>query len=365
MISTLTRRSATLVTGANGFIGSHLVRALVARGEEVIAFVRPGADLRALRGVSSPLLRVRVGNISDANGVFASLRGCHRLIHAASLVQTSERARSEMFEVARSGTAAVLDAARRAEIERVVVTSSLLVAQAHELPESIREDERLDLASVNGYARAKRAAHDLALEFAERTGLWVSLVQPSFVVGPFDWKPTGTGNILVNYLRTPPSFRIPTMPGGFNFVSIDAVVEGHLLALDRGRSGQSYILGGHNFEHRQFYRLLSDLSALALPGRELTRTQAHWYARGAELYGRLMGEGPLLTRRIVEDYFGRYLFTGSEKAVRELGYTVQSPEGALLSAMEWYASSGYVPARVRRRARFDLPRREFGVTAAQ
>lgn len=342
-----------LVTGANGFVGSHLVRGLVERGEKVKAFVRPGADLRRLHGLPTDRVRIAVGELRVPSRVFAALRGCDRLYHLATQASLDERASKKLESSAVEGTEATLEAARRAGLEKIVVTSSISTLGSSVSEALLDESSEPSSAFAHAFARAKYKAEEVALARAQ-AGLPIVIVNPGLIVGAGDWEPTPVGACLVRYLKASPMFRVPFTPGGVNFVGVDDVVRGHLAAMDRGRVGERYILGGENLTHQQFVTKLSDLTGLAEPGEELSRGSARFAATREEWCARFQGRAPLFGRKLVDDYWGRFLFVSGEKAKSELGFAPRPLTESLVSALRWHIESGHVSEREARRVRLEL-----------
>ncbi|NLE87514.1 MAG: NAD-dependent epimerase/dehydratase family protein [Myxococcales bacterium] len=342
-----------LVTGANGFVGSHLVRKLVERGERVKALVRPESNLKPLAGLPLDRVRIAVGDVRVDHTVYRALRGCDRMYHVASTYSVSERRRDTIFQDAVLGTQAACEAARRAGTEKVVITSSAATLGATDRPEPMDEQHEFNLPAANAYAVAKRDAQRAALEAVEQ-GIPAVIVQPSVIVGPGDWRPTPAGRMLVKYLQTSPSVPVPIVPGGFCYADVEDVVEGHILAMERGVVGERYLLGGDNLSHREFYETLSDITGLAEPSGEKSEALALFGAWLDEVTSAWQGREPLLTRRMVRDYYGRYVYVDSGKAARELGYRHRPAREALTRAVRWYLENGYVPEHAARRARLEL-----------
>jgi len=343
----------TLVTGANGFIGSALVKALIARGDHVKALVRSGANLAQLEGLPPSQLRIAVGDLRIVDRVYAAMTACDRVYHVAAQVAVDETKREQIVRSSVEGTEATLEAARRAGLEKIVVTSSIFALGATEQPMDMDESQSFNVVHANAYAEAKHKAEAFALERAG-DGLPVVVVNPGMVIGAGDFKPTTTGQMLVDYLKTSPAFKVPIAPGGRNFVALDDVVQGHILAMEKGRLGERYILGGENLTHREFYTRLSDLTGLAEPGADLTAGKAKMAAFLSELSASWSGKSPTVTKKLVENYFGRYLFVSSQKAMTELGYTPTSLNDAFAASLRWYMQSQLVPAAAARRVRLEL-----------
>ncbi len=342
-----------LVTGASGFLGSRLVRRLVERGECVKGFVRPGSNLKYLEGLPEDRFRIAVGDVRCDHTIFRALSGCDRMYHVAATYSFSETARRTILDDSVLGAQAACEAARRAGLDKVVFTSSAATLGVSSKAEPMVEGHEFNLRGAHAYGEAKHEAEQVALDGVER-GLPIVIVQPTVVVGPGDWKPTPSGNMLLSYLKLSPSFRVPVMPGGFCYVDVDDVAEGHIAAMEKGKVGERYLLGGDNLENREFYEILSDITGLAEPGKEQGSGSAKLVASVMELSASLSGTAPLVTRKLVDNYFGKYVFVNSEKAERELGYTHRPAREALSRAVRWFLDNDYVPERAARRVRLEL-----------
>lgn len=343
----------SLVTGANGFLGSRIVRKLVDRGEQVKALVRTGSDLRALSDLPSSQVRIAVGDVRMTDRVFAALRGCDRMYHVAATHSVDETNRAEILAASIEGTEAVLSAARYAGIERIVVTNDVAGFGSHLKGELLTESSKAQSISKNCYAGAKHVADAVVRRHVE-AGLPVVSVYPAVLLGPGDWRPTPAGRYLVKYLGYSPSFRVPVAPGGFCYADVDDVAEGHLLAMEKGRLGEGYILGGQNLDHREILTLLSEVTGLAEPGGKLNREKAQLSAQLSGVLSFFRGGQPLISSELVEDYFGERVFVDDSKARGELGYTSRPVRQALVRACRWFLDHGYVSDSAARRARLEL-----------
>lgn len=342
-----------LVTGANGFLGARLVRQLVEKGEKVKAFVRAGANLDQLKDLPSEQVRIATGDVRIQDRVYAALRGCDRMYHVAAAFSFDESKRADVLATSIEGTRATLEAARRAGISKIVVTSSVATLGTGSKDEPLDEDAGFDLRDPNSYSEAKHGAETVALEAAE-AGLPVVVVNPGTIFGPGDWKPTPTGAQVVEYLGMSPSFRVPSLPGGISIVDVDDVAAGHIAAMEKGRVGERYILGGENVTFSGAYSLMSDITGLAEPGKELSRGMAKLLATGMQWAAAWTGRAPLMTTKMVDNYYGAYVFVSSEKAKAELDYEPRSAREALARSCHWYLENGYVSKRAARRARLEL-----------
>ncbi len=336
----------TLVTGASGFVGSHLVRHLVERGDRVKALVREGANLRALQGLPPDRFQLAYGDILLEGSVYRALAGCRRLYHVASAFRWWAPRPEQIIDPAVNGTRAVLSAAGRRRLERIVVTSSVAALGNTVEPQAMDESQSFDLDDPEIYALSKRRALDVTLDFA-RAGLPIVVALPSAIAGPGDWKPTPVGQSILRYLNS--HFTPPALPGGLSLADVDDVVAGHVAAMSRGRIGELYILGGENLTLEALLRTLSAVTRRSPPRGQLNPTWLRWGGLAAESWARLTGTEPQLTRRLAKSHLGRYAWVTSDKAVRELGYGARPAVDTLRRSVRWYVANGYVRESVARR----------------
>jgi dihydroflavonol-4-reductase len=351
------QRRWTLVTGASGFVGSRLVRRLVERGDKVRAFVRDGASLRQVAGLPADRFQLAFGDILVGSTVYRALAGCDRLYHVASAFRWWAPRPEEIIGPAVDGTRAVLEAARRRRLERVVVTSSVAALGNTETPVAMSESHPFDVKEPELYALSKRRALDVALEMADR-GLPVVVVQPSAIAGPGDWKPTPVGQSILRYLNAKRA--TPIVPGGVSLADVDDVVAGHIAAMAKGTLGQCYILGGENITIETLLTHLSDLTRLPAPRGRLPPTLLALAGLWLETHARLTGSEPQLTRRLARSHLGRFAWVTSAKAETELGYTSRPALDTLRRSVQWFVSQGYVRESVACR----LPRQLHSLEAS-
>lgn len=327
----------TLVTGATGFLGSHVARALIARGQKVRVLVRASSDLRALQALEAERCS---GDLRDPASLDRALEGVSRVFHVAADYRLWARDPREIHESNVTGTRNLLEAARRAGVEKFVYTSTvatMAVPRASGLP---NEETQASVAEMIGhYKRSKFEAERCALHAAQ-SGQPVVIVNPTTPVGPGDWKPTPTGKIIVDFLNG-------RMPGyvdtGLNFVPVEDCAEGHRLAAERGRVGERYILGGRNLTLKQMLDLLASTSGRPAPRWKFPYGLA--YVAGCVDAGvsRLLGREPQIPLEGVR--MARHkMFVDSSKAERELGFAPGPIEAALQRAVAWYESNGYFAA---------------------
>jgi len=322
-----------LVTGGTGFIGSSIVRELLLAGYEVRALVRHGSDMRNLDGLD---IEPVIGDITDPRSLHDAVNGCTHVFHAAALYSFWVTTPGLIERVNVDGTRNVLQVALDARVERVVYTSSVaaLAVPSKEAPvdESTPVDPR---AIIGAYKRSKYAAEQVALEYAAR-GLPVVIVNPSYPVGPRDIKPTPTGQTILDFIN----HRLPAyVDTGINVVDVEDVARGHLLAAERGRIGERYILGGKNMPMKEFLGLLEGITGIPAPRLRLPYTPllALSYANAA--WCRVTKTTPRMTPDTIR-MSRHYMYYDPRRAIEELGMPQTSPEAALKKAVDWFTSRG-------------------------
>ena len=329
------------VTGASGFIGGSLVRELVSRGHRVKGLVRTRSNLRGLDGFEWERV---VGDINDQEKLTQAMRGCDWCFHTAATYELWVPDETAMFDVNVSGTRHLIDAALAAGCSRIVHTST---AGTMALPQAVIHGElrptdestpvtEADMAGP--YLRSKWLAERIARR-AGREGAPVVVVNPSAPFGPRDARPTPTGKLLVDFLNR----RLPGwMDGGFNVVHIRDVVAGHILAAEKGKPGERYILGNveGNWTLQETFSMLAQVTGIPAPERKISPAVATLLARLSELGARFTGRPPRIPLAGVR-MVGRKMFVSPVKAIRELGLPQTPPEKALQDAVEWFRANGY------------------------
>lgn len=320
----------TLVTGATGFIGWHVARLLAERGHKVRALVRPSSQLRELE--AEPV----TGDLRDAASLDRAVAGCGLVFHVAADYRLWARNPDELYRSNVEGTRHVLEAARSQGVERVVYTSTVGCIG---VPKGGVGDETVPvtLAEMKGaYKRSKFLAERVALEFAA-SGFPVVVVNPTAPVGDHDVKPTPTGKIVLDFLKGAMPAFIDT---GLNLVDVRNAAEAHLLAAERGRPGERYIVGCENLT------LAGILEKLAgLTGREAPRVRLPYavaYAAGVVTTGwaRVTGRPPRAPLDAVR-MARKKMWVSHDKARRELGFSPAPVDAALGRAVEWFRANGY------------------------
>jgi dihydroflavonol-4-reductase len=334
----------TLVTGASGFLGSHVARQLVARGEEVRVLMRPSSTNRAVADLS---LEYVTGDLRDPASLDRALAGVQYVFHVAADYRLWARKSSEIYDSNVGGTKNLLEAAKRAKLEKFIYTSTVatIAVDRPELPTEAT-DARLD-EMVGHYKRSKWMAEREALN-AAREGLPVVIAMPTTPVGPGDWKPTPTGKIILDFLNG-------KMPGyvetGLNFVGAEECAEGHLLVAEKGKVGERYLLGAENLTLKQMLDALSKITGLPAPSLKIPHGLALGVAYMNTIFSRLIGKEPQIPVEGVK-IAQHMMFVDCRRAQRELGFKPGSVAAALERAVRWYEANGYLkPRRARKMLR--------------
>ena len=334
----------TLVTGACGFLGSHVARQLVARGEDVRVMMRPSSTNRAIADLS---LEYVTGDLRDPAAVERATRGAKRIFHVAADYRLWAKRKQDIYDSNVGGTKNLLEAARRAGVEQFIYTSTVATI-AVDRPEHPNEftDARLE-EMIGHYKRSKWMAEQEALQ-AAKAGLPVVVVMPTTPVGPWDWKPTPTGKIILDFLNG-------KMPGyvetGLNFVGVEECAAGHLLVAEKGKVGERYLLGGENLTLKQLFDTLSRLTGLSAPKLKIPHGLALGVAYANTMFSRLIGREPGIPVEGVK--IARHtMFVDCSRAQRELGFKAGPVAAALERAVRWYAANSYIDkGRARKMAR--------------
>jgi dihydroflavonol-4-reductase len=325
----------SLVTGATGFVGSAVARALLARGHRVRVLARPNSDRRNLAGLA---VEIAEGAMEDPRSLARAVAGCRYVYHVAADYRIWVPDPAPMFRANVEGTRDLLTAALEAGAERVVYTSSVatlgLVAggsAGEETPSSIDD-------MIGPYKRSKFAAEEVVRELVRERGLPVVIVNPSTPVGPGDIKPTPTGRLIVEAARGQMPAFVDT---GLNIVHVDDVAEGHLAAAEKGRIGERYILGGENMALAEILAEVAQAVGRRPPWLRVPHGVLFPVAIGAELAARVTGRDPFVTLDGVRMSRKKMYFT-SEKASHELGYASRAARQAIADAVSWFEANGYL-----------------------
>jgi dihydroflavonol-4-reductase len=324
----------TLVTGAAGFLGSHVTRQLVARGDEVRVLLRPSSTNRAIADLS---LEYVTGDLRDPASLDRAMKGVKRVFHVAADYRLWAKRSREIYDSNVGGTKNLLDAARRARVEQLIYTSTV-AAIAVDRPQLPNESTDAKLEEMVGhYKRSKWMAEREALN-AAKSGLPVIVAMPTTPVGPWDWKPTPTGKIILDFLNG-------KMPGyvetGLNFVGVEECAAGHLLLAEKGKVGERYLLGGENLTLKAMLDRLAKITGLRAPMLKIPHGLALGVAYANTMFSRLVGREPGIPIEGVK--IARHMmFVDCSRAKRELGFQAGPVSAALERAVRWYEANGYI-----------------------
>ncbi len=324
-----------LVTGGTGFIGAHVVRALLDRGRRVRCLVRPVSVRTNLDGLD---VEIATGDLTDAASLRAAMRGVKTLYHCAADYRLWAPDPRELFRTNVEGTRNIIGVADEAAVERIIYTSSVAAIGLSADGSPADEQTRMRAGDLIGpYKTSKYEAECVARELAYR-GAPVVIVNPSTPVGERDVKPTPTGQIIVDFLNRKMPAYVET---GMNFIDVHDVAAGHLLAAERGRPGERYILGNRNMSLKELFDTLAGITGIPAPRMKVP----HWipmaYAAAETAISKLTRRAPRVPLDSVR--MSRHtMYFNASKAVRELGLPQTPVEEALTRAVKWFRENGYV-----------------------
>jgi dihydroflavonol-4-reductase len=323
----------TLVTGATGFVGAAVARALARRGHNLRFLVRAGSDRRNLAGLQGELVE---GNLAKPSSLPKAVRGCRYVFHVAADYRLWVPNPKMMRSINIDGTLALLVAAHDAGVERCVYTSSVAALGLNKNGQPADETTFVDPALLIGaYKRSKYDAEQAVRRIA-LAGHNIVIVNPSTPVGPGDIKPTPTGKMVLDAANG----RMPAYVNtGLNIVHVDDVAIGHILALERGRAGDSYILGGENLMLKDLLRMIAAQARRRAPTLHLPITPLMPIAAVMEKLAARTGRPPLMTREMLQ-MARKKMFFSSAKAIRELGYSPRPARDAVEDALDYFSTQG-------------------------
>jgi dihydroflavonol-4-reductase len=323
------------VTGATGFVGSHVARALADQGADLRLLVRSNGNTKNIQNLKADLV---IGDLRDPVSLEKGIAGCDVVFHIAADYRLWVRDPDEMYRANVEGTQSILEAARKNGVRRIVYTSSVATMGFTSNGQPANESSPVSLDNMIGhYKRSKFMAEQLAME-AGRSGMDVVVVNPTTPVGEQDIKPTPTGRIVVDFLKKKFPAYVDT---GLNLVDVKECARGHIAALEKGRSGERYILGGENLTLKQ---ILDNLAAITgLPSPKVRVPYIVALATGVVdevVTGHILGREPRATIDAVR--MGRKkMFVSAGKAERELGWKLVGVDAALRRAVDWFQANGY------------------------
>lgn len=327
----------TLVTGAAGFLGSHLARQLVDVGENVRVLLRASSSNRAIADLP---LEYITGDLRDQASLQRAMQGVQKVFHVAADYRLWAKNPQDIYDSNVGGTKNLLAAAKHAGIERLIYTSTVatIAVDRPQLPNEFT-DSRLE-EMIGHYKRSKWMA-ELEVLQAAKAGLPAVVAMPTTPVGPGDWKPTPTGKIIVDFLNG-------KMPGyvetGLNFVGVEDCAAGHLLVAEKGQIGERYLLGAENLTLKQVLDLLARLTGLPAPAFKIPHAVALGVAYAETAFSRLLGREPQIPVESVK-IAQHLMFVECQRAQQELGFRPEPVAAAFERATRWYEKNGYVSAR--------------------
>jgi len=326
----------TLVTGATGFVGGHVARLLAERGEPVRVLVRPTSRTEMLEGIRCERV---TGDLCDSSSLAEALEGVHRVFHVAADYRLWTRDPAEIYTSNVEGTRNLLALARQTSVEQFIYTSTVATI-AVPTPDGSLADETTPASlkqMIGHYKRSKFIAEREVMAFS-REKMRVIVVNPTTPVGPGDWKPTPTGRIIVDFLNG----RMPAfVDTGLNLVAVEDVAEGHLLAAERGRPGERYLLGGQNMTLEEILAELARITGRRAPRLRIPHGVALAAAYVDTAFSRMLGREPHIPLEGVKIARHR-MFVNTAKAGKELGFHPGPVPEALERAVRWYEAHGYV-----------------------
>jgi dihydroflavonol-4-reductase len=333
----------TLVTGAAGFLGSHVARQLVAHGESVRVLMRPSSNNRAISDLS---LEYVTGDLRDAMSLERAMKGVKRVFHVAADYRLWARKPQEIYDSNVGGTKNLLAASKNAGVEQLIYTSTVatIAVDRLALPNEATDSKLEEM--IGHYKRSKWMA-ELEVRQAANEGLPAIIAMPTTPVGPWDWKPTPTGKIVLDFLNG-------KMPGyvetGLNFVGVEECAAGHLLVSEKGKVGERYLLGAENLTLKELLDTLAKITGLSAPRMKIPHGLALAVAYMDTALSRLLGKEPGIAVEGVK--IARHkMFVDCSRAKRELGFQPGPVAAALERAVRWYQANGYVKERRVRKMR--------------
>lgn len=325
-----------LVTGATGFVGNAVARAVVETGEKTRVLARPETDRRLLLNLD---VEVKTGDLRDYDSVVAATQGVQTVYHVAAMYKLWVRRKRYMYDCNVLGTEHVLEAAAASQVEKVVYTSSVATLGVSGDGTDGTEETPVSLLDMVGhYKRSKFIAEEKVLQAARR-GLRVVVVNPSTPIGPRDVKPTPTGKMIVDFLNGKMYGYVDT---GLNLVDIADVAKGHLLAAKKGRHGEKYILGNENHTLKDIFRLMAGLTGRPVPRVRVPYVMALAAAYVDAAFARVVPGREPFASPVAVKLSRKKMFFSPNKAVRELGLPQTPILGALREAIAWFEQNGYV-----------------------
>jgi len=325
------------LTGATGFVGHHVAHALAAQGADLRLLVRKSSNLQNLEGIRGETV---LGDLLDPESLRSGLEGCDALMHVAADYRLWIRDPKSMYRANVDGTRELLRMARETGVKRVVYTSSVATMHFRTDGLVINEDTPVSLKDMVGHYKRSKFLAELEAIQAAKSGQQVIILNPTTPIGPYDWKPTPTGRIFVDFLNRKFPAYVDT---GLNLVDVTEVARTHVAALTVGKPGKRYILGGENLTLKQILDKMAAITGLPSPTTKIPFAVAATYAFFEEwITGRIRGREPRAT--LEEVRMGRKkMFASSAHAQQELDFRIVPVYPAMRAAIDWFRANGYAP----------------------
>jgi len=327
----------TLVTGAAGFLGSHLTRQLVARGADVRVLLRPSSSNRAIADLS---LEYMTGDLRDTASLDRAMAGVQRVFHVAADYRLWSKRSQDIYDSNVGGTKNLLEAAKRVGVEQFVYTSTVATI-AVDRPEHPNEFTEAKLDEMVGHYKRSKWLAEKEVRDAAKQGFPAIVAMPTTPVGPWDWKPTPTGKIILDFLNG-------KMPGyvetGLNFVGVEECAAGHILVSEKGTVGERYLLGAENLTLKGVLDVLAEITGLPAPSLKIPHGLALGVAYAETAFSRLIGREPQIPIEGVK-IAQHMMFVDCSRARRELGFQAGPVSVAFERAVRWYEANGYIAPR--------------------
>ncbi|MEL4897583.1 hopanoid-associated sugar epimerase [Crocosphaera sp. Alani8] len=322
------------VTGGTGFIGANLVRLLLKEGYEVRALVRPQSNLENLRNLDIEIVK---GDLNDIS-LSEKIRGCNVLFHVAAHYSLYQADKDKLYQSNVLGTRSILNAAKQANVERIIYTSSVAAIGVGKYGEMVNETHQSTVNDLVGHYKKSKYWAEQEAKKAIINGQDIVIVNPSTPIGPLDIKPTPTGEIILRFLRRQMPAYVNT---GLNLIDVRDVAKGHLLALEKGKTGERYILGNKNLSLKVLLEELSQLTGLKAPERTLPLWLPLTVAWVEEKLLSRVGKEPSIPIDGVK-MSKQPMYYNPSKAIDELGLPSSPIKNALKDAIDWFTDKGYV-----------------------
>jgi len=326
----------SFVTGATGFVGAAVARILETKGHRLRLLSRSGNDRRNLEGLSN--YELVEGDLGKPETYAQAIEGCDYLFHVAADYRIWVPDEKAMHLINVSGTEALMKAAQKAQVRKVVYTSSVATLGIPTDGTPGDETTPVTLANMIGvYKRSKFLAEEVVLRLVRECGLPATIVNPSTPIGPRDIKPTPTGRIIIEAAAG----RMPAfVDTGLNIAHVDDVAMGHWLALEKGKIGEKYVLGGENMDFGAILGLIAEHTGRKPPTIKIPRAPLFPLAYAAEFVARFTKKEPFITVDGLK-MAKKKMFFSSKKAITELGYSPRPAQRAIIDAIDWFRENGY------------------------